>query len=88
VARYWALAATIFALLLTAYLLVEALDVALLADPRPQLRDGGLTGAALGVGLLVADQLIPVPSSVVMISLGALYGAPAGSRSRSPGGSG
>ena len=77
-ARYWALAATIFALLLTAYLLVEALDVALLADPRPQLRDGGLTGAALGVGLLVADQLIPVPSSVVMISLGALYGAPAG----------
>jgi uncharacterized membrane protein YdjX (TVP38/TMEM64 family) len=31
----------------------------------------------VGVGLLIADQLVPVPSSLVMISLGALYGAPA-----------
>jgi uncharacterized membrane protein YdjX (TVP38/TMEM64 family) len=77
VARYWTLAGTILALLLTAYLVVEALDVELLADPRPRLHQGGLTGAALGVGLLVADQLVPVPSSLVMISLGALYGAPA-----------
>jgi len=77
VARYWTLAASVLAFLLTAYLLVEALDVELLTNPRPRLLEGGLTGAALGVGLLVADQLIPVPSSLVMISLGALYGAPA-----------
>jgi uncharacterized membrane protein YdjX (TVP38/TMEM64 family) len=76
VTRYWTLAATIFALSLSAYLLVEAIDVELLTDPRPRLHHDGWTSAVLGVGLLVADQFVPVPSSVVMISLGALYGAP------------
>jgi hypothetical protein len=45
VARYWALAGSILALLLTAYLLVEALGVELLADPRSRLSEGGLAGA-------------------------------------------
>jgi uncharacterized membrane protein YdjX (TVP38/TMEM64 family) len=78
VKRYWMLAATILALFLTTYLLVEALDVRLLTDPGPSLRNAGWAGAVLGVLLLVADQFLPVPSSLVMISLGALYGAPAG----------
>jgi uncharacterized membrane protein YdjX (TVP38/TMEM64 family) len=77
VKRYWTIAATILALFLTTYLLVEALDVPLLTDPRPSLRDAGWAGAALGVFLLVADQFLPIPSSLVMVSLGALYGAPA-----------
>jgi uncharacterized membrane protein YdjX (TVP38/TMEM64 family) len=77
VKRYWTVAATILALFLTTYLLVEALDVPLLTDPRPSLRDAGWAGAALGVFLLVADQFLPIPSSLVMVSLGALYGAPA-----------
>lgn len=76
--RYWMLAATILALFLTTYLLVEALDVGLFTDPRSSLRHAGWAGAALGVSLLVADQFLPIPSSLVMISLGALYGAPAG----------
>lgn len=74
--RYWTLA-TILALFLTAYLLVEALDVGLLMDPRPELHEGGWAGAALGVALLVGDLFVPVPSSLVMASLGALYGAQA-----------
>jgi uncharacterized membrane protein YdjX (TVP38/TMEM64 family) len=78
VKRYWLLMATIVALFLTTYLLVEALGVRPLTDPAPWLRGGGLAGAALGVLLLIADQFIPVPSSLVMISLGAMYGAPAG----------
>ena len=72
--RYWTIAATILALFLTTYLLVEALDVPVLTDPRPSLRDAGWAGAALGVFLLVADQFLPIPSSLVMVSLGALYG--------------
>ena len=57
--------------------MVEALDVERLSDPRPRLREGGVPGAALGVGLLVGDQFVPVPSSLVMILLGARYLAPA-----------
>jgi uncharacterized membrane protein YdjX (TVP38/TMEM64 family) len=76
VKRYWTIAATILALFLTTYLLVEALDVRVLTDPRPSLRDAGWAGAVLGVFLLVADQFLPIPSSLVMVSLGALYGAP------------
>ena len=74
--RYWTIAATILALFLTSYLLVDALDVGFLSDPRTSLRSAGWAGAALGVFLLVADQFLPVPSSLVMLSLGALYGAP------------
>jgi uncharacterized membrane protein YdjX (TVP38/TMEM64 family) len=76
--RYWMIAATVLAIFLTSYLLVEALDVGLLSDPRASLRPAGWAGAALGVLLLVADQLIPIPSSLVMLSLGALYGAALG----------
>ena len=76
--RYWMIAATVLAIFLTSYLLVEALDVGLLSDPRASLSRAGWAGATLGVLLLVADQFIPVPSSLVMLSLGALYGAALG----------
>jgi len=75
--RYWMVTASLLALFLSTYLLVEALGVGVLTNPAPSLRDAGWAGAVLGVFLLVADQFVPVPSSLVMISLGALYGAPA-----------
>jgi uncharacterized membrane protein YdjX (TVP38/TMEM64 family) len=78
VRRYWILVATVFALILTTYLLAEALHAAVLTDPASSLSDGGWAAAALGVLLLVGDQFVPVPSSLVMISLGAIYGVPAG----------
>jgi len=56
------------------FVLVEALGLPLLSDPTPWLRTGGLAGALVGTGLLVADVLLPVPSSVVMVGYGALYG--------------
>jgi uncharacterized membrane protein YdjX (TVP38/TMEM64 family) len=57
---------------------VEALGVQLLRDPTPWLRHGGVLAAALGVGLLVADVLLPVPSSLVMVAHGALFGVALG----------
>jgi len=54
--------------------LVEALGLPLLTDPTPWLKVGGPTGALLGTGLLVTDALLPVPSSVVMVVYGSLYG--------------
>jgi uncharacterized membrane protein YdjX (TVP38/TMEM64 family) len=76
--RYWMIAGVILALFLTTYLLVEAVGVEVLTDPRPTLDRAGPIAALLGILLLVADQFVPVPSSLVMTSLGALYGAPIG----------
>jgi uncharacterized membrane protein YdjX (TVP38/TMEM64 family) len=58
--------------------LAEWLGVPLLTDPGPWLSRGGWIAAALGVGLLVADVLLPVPSSLVMIAHGALFGVVGG----------
>jgi uncharacterized membrane protein YdjX (TVP38/TMEM64 family) len=62
------------AFFLSLFFLVEALGVPLLVDPTPWLNHGGVLAAALGVGLLVADVLLPVPSSLVMVAHGALFG--------------
>jgi len=73
--RYWAIAAGLAAFFLTGFLLAEAFDVAVLAEPALHDR---VAGGLLGVALLVADAALPVASSLVMISLGALYGAALG----------
>lgn len=65
-------------LFLLLFFLVEALGVPLLADPTPWLNRGGAWAAALGVALLVGDVLLPVPSSIVMVANGALFGVPVG----------
>lgn len=51
----------------------EAFHVTLLVDPADRMAGSG-AAAALGVGLLVADIALPVPSSVVMLAHGALFG--------------
>jgi uncharacterized membrane protein YdjX (TVP38/TMEM64 family) len=59
--------------------LAEALELSLLADPDPWLSGAGsLTAAAAGFGLLVVDVFLPVPSSLVMIAHGALFGVAGG----------
>src|ERR1044072_9556906 len=60
------------------FFLVEALGIPLLVDPTPWLNRGGPWAAILGMGLLVVDVLLPVPSSIVMVAHGALFGVLAG----------
>ncbi|MET1088737.1 MAG: VTT domain-containing protein [Arthrobacter sp.] len=68
----------VFALLLiflAMFALVEAADIAFLTDPTGDLAGAGpYMAAAVGVGLLIADVVLPVPSSLVMIMHGALFG--------------
>lgn len=71
---YVVLALGLILVLGAVFVVVEALGVPLLTDPTPWLKIGGVTGALLGTGLLVADVLLPVPSSVVMVGYGSLYG--------------
>jgi uncharacterized membrane protein YdjX (TVP38/TMEM64 family) len=72
--RYLLIMVGLLAFFLGLFFLVEALGVPLLVDPAPWLNHGGLWAAVLGVGLLVADVLLPVPSSLVMVAHGALFG--------------
>ena len=72
--RYALLALGLILLFLGAFALVESLGVELLTDPGPWMRAGRGTAAAVGLGLLVGDVLLPIPSSAVMTLNGALLG--------------
>ena len=72
--RYWLLTVGLLAMFLAAFVVVQALGVRLLEQPELWLGQGGPGAALLSVGLLVADVFLPVPSSVLMIGNGALFG--------------
>lgn len=76
--RYWTVPAAVVAGMLATFVLVEALGVEPLSDPRPLLDTGGALAAAAGTGLLVADVFLPVPSSGVMLAHGAMFGVVVG----------
>lgn len=73
--RYTLLVGGVLALFLATFLVAGAFSVAVLDDPTPYLAGADVTGAAVGTGLLVADVVLPVPSSGVMLAHGALFGA-------------
>lgn len=76
--RHLIIMGVMIASFLVLFLFVEALGVPLLTDPTPWLNHGGALAALVGVGLLVADVLLPVPSSLVMVAHGALFGVVGG----------
>ncbi|MGI9022210.1 MAG: VTT domain-containing protein [Acidimicrobiales bacterium] len=76
--RYWLLPGGVIAVTLLLFGIVAVVQPAVLADPDISARDAGAAAAVLGVGLLVVDALLPVPSSVVMVALGAAFGVPLG----------
>jgi uncharacterized membrane protein YdjX (TVP38/TMEM64 family) len=65
-----AIAAALFAVVQA----TDSLHIPVLVDPWPWLQQGGPLAALVGVGLLIADVALPVPSSGVMIANGALFG--------------
>jgi len=72
--RYLVVAGMIAGFVLVSFLVVEALGIPLLVDPTNRFEEGGVAAAALGVGLLLVDVFIPVPSSIVMTAQGAIFG--------------
>jgi uncharacterized membrane protein YdjX (TVP38/TMEM64 family) len=76
--RYTVMVSAISAFFLVSFLLVEVMDVPLIKDPSPRLGSGSTLTALLGTGLLVADVVLPVPSSAVMVAHGALFGVVGG----------
>lgn len=76
--RYVTIFVAVLGVLLTMFLVAEALDLGPLTDPTPWLDQGGFAAAAVGIGLLLVDVVLPVPSSLVMIAHGALFGVTLG----------
>ena len=72
--RYLLTVVALIACFTILFFIVEALGVPLLSDPTPWMRHGGVVAACVGVGLLIADVVLPVPSSIVMVAHGALFG--------------
>ena len=72
--RYWIITGCLLLAFLAAFALVNLTAPASLTDPGTWLNHAGPGTAALSVGLLVADVFLPVPSSVLMIGNGAVFG--------------
>ena len=72
--RYWAVFGLMLACFLGLFVVARAIGIPQLDDPAPWLARGGPAAAAVGVGLLIADVLLPVPSSFVMVAHGAMFG--------------
>lgn len=76
--RYWLVVGAMLTVFLILFGLVEWLQVPLLTDPSGWMNRGGVVAALVGVALLIADVILPVPSSLVMIAHGALFGVALG----------
>lgn len=73
--RYVLIFAGLVGLFLILFLAAEVLNIPLLTDPQAVLSDQEAGWAAgTGVFLLVVDVVLPVPSSLVMVAHGALFG--------------
>ena len=73
--RYWILTGCMLAFFLAAFGLMSYFHVGFLEDPSAWMRGrGGVAAASAGVALLIADVFLPVPSSLVMILHGTLFG--------------
>jgi uncharacterized membrane protein YdjX (TVP38/TMEM64 family) len=72
------IAVLLFTIFLTFFLLVEALNVTVLKEPSLWLAQAGALAGFAGICLLVVDVALPVPSSLVMIAHGVLFGVPLG----------
>ncbi|HWU89612.1 MAG TPA: VTT domain-containing protein [Kofleriaceae bacterium] len=76
---YVAAAVIAAALMLGAFGVVELLQLPLLTDPAPVFGEGTAVAAMASVALLASDAVLPIPSSILMVANGGLFGAVAGS---------
>jgi uncharacterized membrane protein YdjX (TVP38/TMEM64 family) len=77
--RYWFLTGFLLGLFLILFFVFQALHIPLFSDPTPWLKEAGPLAMLVGIGLLIADVLLPIPSSVIMVAHGALFGPIIGS---------
>src|SRR5690606_14280854 len=72
--RYFVVWAGLIAFFTVLYFVAEALELPVLTDPSPWLKEASPVVAVGSVLLLTSDVFLPVPSSLVMAANGALFG--------------
>lgn len=86
--RYALLGGAVSLTLLASFFLFQSLGIDLLEDPRPVLQRLGAAAPIASFALLVGDVVLPVPSSVLMMGNGALFGVAFGTLLSTAGGVG
>ena len=72
--RYWMIIVAIMLFFLISFLIVDQLQIPILTDPHFLMQNTGIGAALLGIALLIADVFLPVPSSIIMLLNGGLFG--------------
>jgi uncharacterized membrane protein YdjX (TVP38/TMEM64 family) len=72
--KYWTFISLLLLFPLIFFLIVEQLNVPILTDPRYLMQARSVSVALVAIALLTADIFLPVPSSLVMITNGAVFG--------------
>jgi uncharacterized membrane protein YdjX (TVP38/TMEM64 family) len=72
--RYFFLFLLISIFILITFFISEQYHIPLLQNPTYVLQKGGMVAALTGIGLLIADVIFPIPSSLIMIANGAVFG--------------
>ena len=72
--QYWTIIGILLLFFLGSFLIVEQLNLPLLANPHHRMASSSISAALIGITLLMVDVFLPVPSSLVMIANGALFG--------------
>jgi uncharacterized membrane protein YdjX (TVP38/TMEM64 family) len=72
--RYLTLTIALCTIFLVLFGIASAMGIPLLTDPGPLLRSASIATAVIGIALLIADVVLPVPSSVIMFAFGAAFG--------------
>jgi uncharacterized membrane protein YdjX (TVP38/TMEM64 family) len=78
IVRYPLVVGAVLATFLLTFVIAQSASLPLLTDVQPHLDERSWVTALLGVGLLVSDVVLPIPSSVVMVAQGAVFGLVAG----------
>jgi uncharacterized membrane protein YdjX (TVP38/TMEM64 family) len=73
--RYFQIFFSIIALLLITFFVAEALKIPLLSEPENVMGQRSLGTALIGCGLLISDVVLPIPSSIIIMLNGKLFGA-------------
>lgn len=72
--HYARIVLAMMAALVVVFVVVRAAEIDVLVDPRAVFEGLGAAAAIAAVALLIVDVVLPVPSSIVMMWLGATYG--------------
>ena len=77
--KYLTIIGCLLMFFLLTFLIVEQLNLPILNEPRYLMESKSIGTAVAGVTLLTLDVFLPVPSSLIMIANGALFGIALGS---------